>query len=174
MVKWVIFTECSTLKQFKLINCITWLCRWIWETMFSEKRFKNIYNIFMENAKTCKSRTLYFLAMDIRASRGAWTITNLPTVQETWVQFLGWEDPLEKGTATYSSILAWRIPWTEEPGGLQSMGLQRVRYDWSTVTFTSVCGKIKHTNLKAVATFPRDSNERAVACVSLIDSKYWN
>ena len=56
-------------------------------------------------------------------------VKNLPAVQETWVQSLGWEDPLEKGIATHSSILAWRIPWTEEPGGLQSMGSQRVRYD---------------------------------------------
>ena len=47
---------------------------------------------------------------------------NPPTVQETWVGSLGWEDPLEEGMATHSSILAWRIPWTEEPGGLQSMG----------------------------------------------------
>ena len=49
--------------------------------------------------------------------------------QEIQVQSLGQEDPLEKGMATHSSILAWRIPWTEEPGGLQSMGLQRVGYD---------------------------------------------
>ena len=49
-------------------------------------------------------------------------------MQETRVRSLGWEDPLEKGMATHSSILAWRIPWTEEPGGLQSMGLQRVRH----------------------------------------------
>ena len=49
--------------------------------------------------------------------------------RETQVQSLSWEDPLEKGMATHSSILAWRIPWTEEPGGLQSMGLQRVRRD---------------------------------------------
>ena len=47
-------------------------------------------------------------------------------IQETWVQALDWEDPLKKGMATHSSILAWEIPWTEEPGGLQSMGLQRV------------------------------------------------
>ena len=52
------------------------------------------------------------------------TVNNLPAMQETWVQFLGGEDPLEEGMATYSSILAWRIPWTEEPGGLQSMGSQ--------------------------------------------------
>ena len=49
---------------------------------------------------------------------------NLPTMQETWVPSLGQEDPLEKGMATHSSILVWEIPWTEEPGGLQSMGLQ--------------------------------------------------
>ena len=49
--------------------------------------------------------------------------------QETWVQSLGQDDPLEEEMATQSSILAWRIPWTEEPGGLQSMGLQRVGYD---------------------------------------------
>ena len=55
------------------------------------------------------------------------TVKNLPAVQETWVPFLGWEDPVEKGMATYSNILAWRILWTEEPGRLQSMGLQRVR-----------------------------------------------
>ena len=49
--------------------------------------------------------------------------------QETQVQSLGWEDPLEKGMATHSNILVWRIPWTEEPGGLQSIGSQRVRHD---------------------------------------------
>ena len=61
-------------------------------------------------------------------------VNNLPTVQETWVQSLGQEDPLEKGMATQSSILAWRIPWTEEPGGLQSTGSQRVGHDWATNT----------------------------------------
>ena len=56
----------------------------------------------------------------------AQTVKNLPAMQETWVPSLAWEDPLEKGTATHSSILAWRIPWTKEPSGLQSMGMQRV------------------------------------------------
>ena len=51
-------------------------------------------------------------------------VKNLPAMGETWVRFLGWKDPLDKGIATNSSILAWRIPWTEEPGGLQSMGSQ--------------------------------------------------
>ena len=54
------------------------------------------------------------------------TVKNLPAVQETWVRFLGWKDILEEGMAAHSGILAWRIPWTEEPGGLQSMGSQRV------------------------------------------------
>ena len=53
-------------------------------------------------------------------------VKNLPAMQETWVGSLGQEDLLEKGMATHSSIIAWRVPWTEEPGGLQSMGLQRV------------------------------------------------
>ena len=56
-------------------------------------------------------------------------VKNLPETQETWVQSLGGKDPLEKGMATHSSTLAWRIPWMEEPGGLQSMGSQRVGHD---------------------------------------------
>ena len=59
----------------------------------------------------------------------AQTVKNLPAMQETGVQYLGQEDPLDKGMATHFSILAWRIPWTEETGRLQSMGSQRVRYD---------------------------------------------
>ena len=56
-------------------------------------------------------------------------VKNSLAMQEIWVQSLGWEDPLEKGMAAHSRILAWRIPWTEEPRGLQSLGLQRVRQD---------------------------------------------
>ena len=56
-------------------------------------------------------------------------VKTLPAMQETWVQSLGWEDPMEKEKVTHFSILAWRIPWTEEPGELQSMGLQRVGHD---------------------------------------------
>ena len=59
-------------------------------------------------------------------------VKNLPTMQETWVQSLGPEDPLEKEMATHSSILAWQTPWTEKPGGLQSMESQRVGYDLTT------------------------------------------
>ena len=60
---------------------------------------------------------------------GGSAVKNLPAMREIWVRSLGWEDSLEEGMATHSGILAWRISWTEEPGGLQSMGLQRVGHD---------------------------------------------
>ena len=66
---------------------------------------------------------------DIQASLVAQRLKHLPAMQETWVQSLGCEDPLEKEMATHSSMLAWRIPWTEEPGGLQFMRSQRVGQD---------------------------------------------
>ena len=66
------------------------------------------------------------------ASLVAQMVKNPPAMMETWIGSLGWEDPLEKGMATHSSILAWRIPWTEKPGGLYSMGLQRVGQDVSS------------------------------------------
>ena len=75
-----------------------------------------------------------------------------PAMQETQVQSLGEEDPLEKGTATHSSILALEIPWTEEPGGLQSMGSQRVRQDWLTNTLTlfSVLGILQRMPYRSI------------------------
>ena len=71
-----------------------------------------------------------------QAFLAAQRVRNLAAVQETQVQYLGGEDPLEKGMATHSSILAWRIPWTEEPGELQSIQLERVGHDWLTNTFS--------------------------------------
>ena len=69
-------------------------------------------------------------------------------MQETWVRSLGWEDPLEKKMATHSSTLAWKIPWTEEPGRLQSIGLQRVGHDWATSLsfFTTELGSKNNNN----------------------------
>ena len=67
-------------------------------------------------------------------------VKNLPAMWETWLPSLGQDDPLEKGMATHSSILAWRIPWTEEPGGLQSMGLQGARVGCH---FLLQCMKVK-------------------------------
>ena len=73
-----------------------------------------------------------------QASLVVQTVKNAPAMQETWVLFLGQEDPLKKGMATHYSILAWRIPWSEEPGGLQSMGWQRVGHNWVTNPSTAL------------------------------------
>ena len=76
--------------------------------------------------------------MRARASLLIQTVKTLPAIQETWVRSLVLEDSLEKGMATYSSILAWRMPWTEDPGRLQSTGSQRIRHDWATNTHTHI------------------------------------
>ena len=73
----------------------------------------------------------------------AQTVRNPPAMREIWAQSLGWEDPLENRMATQSSILAWRIPWTEEPGGLQSTESQRVRQDWETNTSLFTHGNLE-------------------------------
>ena len=70
-----------------------------------------------------------------KASLVAQIVNNLPAMQETWVWSMGWEDTLEKGMTTHSSSRSWRIPWTEEPGGLQTAELQRVKHDWVTNSF---------------------------------------
>ena len=82
-------------------------------------------------------------------------------MQETWVCFLGWEDPLEKDTATHSSILAWRIPWTEEPGRLQSMGLQEsgTTEEPSAHTHTHT-----HTHTHAGISFSHEKEENPGIC----------
>ena len=72
-------------------------------------------------------------------------VKNLPAMQETQVQSLGWEDPLKKGMTSHSRILAWRIPWTREPGGLHSMSSQRVEHDW--VLNTTECLTHTHTHI---------------------------
>ena len=84
---------------------------------------------FMGSQRVGHDRTTE-LTEDVRkSSLVAQTEKNLPAMQETWLRSLGQEDPLEKGMATHSSILAWRIPWTEEPGRLLPMGSQRIGYN---------------------------------------------
>ena len=78
---------------------------------------------------------LYFERGPLDASLVVQMVKNLPAMLENWLWSLGWEDLLEKGTVTNSSILAWRTPWTEKPGRLQSMGLQRAGHDWATFHF---------------------------------------
>ena len=88
--------------------------------MSIQKPHRDVYSSFIRNCLTGSNQDT------LQACLVAQTIKNLPVIQGTQVQSLGQEDPLEKGIATHSSILAWRIPWTEESGGLQSMGLHRV------------------------------------------------
>ena len=88
--------------------------------------------IYMAESLHCSPEITTTLLIDYtptRASLVAQMVKNRPSVWETQVPSLGQEDPLQKGMATHSSFLAWRIPWTEEPGGLQSMGLPRVGHD---------------------------------------------
>ena len=80
----------------------------------------------------CFVFTMRLTYNNLQVSHVAQLVKNLPAVQETWVRSLGWEDPLEKEMETHSSILVWKISWTEEPGGLQSMGSKRVGHNWAT------------------------------------------
>ena len=98
--------------------------------------FSNIYFILARDEQTWKEEKkklrkilLVIFAIYLCYRSVAQMVKHLPAMQETWVQSLSWEDPLEKGMATHSSIPAWKIPWTEEPGGLQSMGSQRIGHD---------------------------------------------
>ena len=99
-------------------------------------RIQNFYILMVTKGKREGNRSIRNLRLTYThwASLVAQMVKNLPAMQETRIRSLGWEDPLEKGMATHFSILAWRIPWTEEPGALQSTGSQRVGHDWVTNT----------------------------------------
>ena len=94
------------------------------------------YKIRRKNPKLAAC-LLGHIDLSILTSLVAQTVKRLSTMQETRVLFLGWEDPLEKEMAIHSRTIAWKIPWTEEPNRLQSMGSQRVGHDWAT-SFTSL------------------------------------
>ena len=114
-------------NTFKLSNFhIYWLpiSQVCWEDLM-----KHVLNLIKRACYILKLINKYVSFCSFGASLGAQMVKNLPTMQETWVWSLGQEDLLEKRMATHSSILAWRILWREEPGWLQSMGLQRVRHD---------------------------------------------
>ena len=98
---------------------------------------KTIFTLLFHNTRQItrrKNRSIRPLCFP-----SGFVVKNLPVIQETWVGSLGWEDPLEKEMATHCSILAWGIPWTEEPGGLQSVGSQRGEHDLVTKTTNSFC-----------------------------------
>ena len=106
-----------------------------WDKYYSKKQgfstlihsFSSIFSVFFLWKQQFKSVMVLVLLVGCfhNSSLVVQMVKNLPEMQETWVWSLGWEDPLEKGMATHSSILAWRIPWTKEPGGLQSMGVTK-------------------------------------------------
>ena len=87
-------------------------------------------------------------------------------MQEMWVQSLGQKDPLEKEMATHSSILAWKIPWTEEPGWVQSMRLQRVRHDWATDTHT-------YTLINVEKMFSRSTSKMPLTVTAFGERSWW-
>ena len=90
-------------------------------------------------------------------------------MRETWVWSLGWEDPLEKEMAIHSNILAWKIPWTEEPGGLQSLGSQRVGHDWVTKhTQTKLANCIKQVAFAMCLILPHPFGDPLMCCLCLI------
>ena len=100
------------------------------------------------------------------ASLVAQVVKNSPALQETQVLSLGWENPLEKEVATHSSILAWWIPWTEEPAGLQFVGLQRVGHDWATNTFTFPISSAP--NVSSPLGWQRSPNLDQIDCYDLV------
>ena len=102
------------------------------------------------------------------ASLVAQTVKRLPATWETWVWSLGWEDPLEKEMATHSSILAWRTPRMEEPGGLQSTGSQRVRHNWATslllFNLLSLLQQITHSCIICSSVSPQGALKPVPSC----------
>ena len=106
---------------------------------FVGKVISLLFNVLCRLIITFLPRSKCLLISWLQFSLVAQMVKHLPTTWETWVRSLGQEDPLEKEMATHSSTLAWRIPWTEDPGRLQPMGSQRVRHNFTfTFTFLSV------------------------------------
>ena len=95
-------------------------------------------SVHMDTKGQSERRRNWEIGIDIWASLVAKTIKNSPALQEIRVRSLGREDPMEKGMASHSSILPWKIPWTQKPGRPQSMGLQRVGHNWRTDTSTFI------------------------------------
>ena len=121
--------------QIVFVRLPTWI---IFFFSFFSFSLWTVFRVFIENCCNIASVLClgYFFGCKTRGISGGSDIKNLLAVRETWVQSLAREEPLEEGVAAHSSILAWGIPWTEEPHGLPSMGSQRVRHNSATDPFT--------------------------------------
>ena len=122
------------LSKIELLNSSTgvpWQSIWLWRWLLMSGM---CWTKRWFPSRVGPSRTLWDLTTSLRFACGASVVAqmvrNPPATRETWVQLLGWEDRLEKGMVTHSRILRWRIPWTEGPGGLQSMGSQSDGHNW--------------------------------------------
>ena len=116
-------------------SILTWRTPWTVRSVY----YTPLYSPWdSEESDSIEWFSLSLFIRIFRASLVAQTVKNLPATKETWIQSLDWEDPLEKETAVHSNILAWRIPWTEEPGGLQSMRSRRVGHHWATFTYIHI------------------------------------
>ena len=121
--------------HFYITNKMHW---WKWKTTNQPNKQKTQISLRTQIHKAILCTLVTYSLVYLMAQM----VKKQPAMQETWVWCLDREDPLEKGMATHSSILAWRIPRTEEPGRLQFMGLQRVRHNWETNTSVNLRNKI--------------------------------
>ena len=145
---WTAACQASTVNYFMLllITAISQFCERLRLPDFTDHPSKSI--LFLERVLFLSLLELpifnyyCYIPLLFRASLVVQSVKNLPAMQETQVQSLGREDPLEKGMATHSSVIAWRIPWTEEPGRLPSVGLHRVGHNLATKPppYLCLCG----------------------------------
>ena len=138
-----------TLNHFWILNVseLVWPLHILFALRITTSEIIHFYQLFLEPQVwwSCGHRNL-MESIFLWAILMTQQVKNLPAIQEIWVQSLGREDPLEKEMATHSSILVWKIPWTEEPGGLWSMGSQRVGHSWAHV--------LVHGDLESVLQLP--------------------
>ena len=106
-----------------------------------------------------------------QSSLVAQLVKSSPAMQESWIWSLGWEDPLEEGMATHSNTLAWRSPQTGEPGGLQSMGLQKVGHDWVTMRTHTCAQTYTHKTFRAL--YSLANNFRIAVCIQCRWCSLW-
>ena len=129
---WMDMGYYSILALWTVLNMWTWIYKIsLWDPVFNSSAY-----LFRSRTSRAYGNYIYIFFNNYHTSLLTQMVKNLLVMKETQVQSLVREDHLERGVTTHSSILAWRIPWTEEPSKLQSLGSQRVWYDWATNTFS--------------------------------------